>query len=67
MVNTSVYSNQKYLKTFFYQPSQPPYEPRRKNIEKLVFVQGVKIDLTDLLKNNETESLLIFDDSIQKA
>ena len=48
---------------FFYQHSQPLYDVMQKEIENLEFVQGVNFDFLELLKNNGTNYLLIFDDS----
>ena len=38
-----------------------------KEIENTEFVQGVNLDFIDLLENNRTKYLLIFDDSRQKS
>ena len=38
----------------------------QKEIENLEFVQGVNFDFIDLLKNNGTKFLLIFDDSCEE-
>ena len=48
---------------FFYQPL---YGVMQKEIKNLEFVQGVKFELIDSLKNNGTKYLLIFDDSCEK-
>ena len=48
---------------FFYQHSQPLYDVMQKEIENLEFVQGVKFEIIDSLKNNGTIYLLFFDDS----
>ena len=39
----------------------------QKEIENLEFVQGVKFEFIDSLKNNGTEYLLIFDDSCENV
>ena len=46
---------------FFYQHSQPLYNVMQKEIKKLELVQGVNFEFIDLLKNNGTKYLLIFD------
>ena len=51
---------------FFNQHSQPFYDVMQKKIENLEFVQGVKFDFIDSLKNNGTKYLLIFDDSCKE-
>ena len=51
---------------FFYQHSQPLYDVMQKEIENLVFVQGVNFEFIDSLKNNGTKYLLIFDDSCEE-
>ena len=38
----------------------------QKEIENLEFVQGIKFEFIDLLKNNGTKYLLIFDDSCEE-
>ena len=49
--------------TFFNQHSQPLYDVLQKEIKNLEFVQGVKFEFIDSLKNNGTKHLLLFDDS----
>ena len=51
---------------FFYQHSQPLYDVMQKEIGNLEFVQGLKFEFVDSLKNNGTKYLLIFDDSCEE-
>ena len=51
---------------FFYQHSQTLYDAMQKEIENLEFVQGVKFEFIDSLRNNGTKHLLIFDDSCEE-
>ena len=51
---------------FFYQHSKPLYEVMQKEIENLEFVQRVNFEFIDLLKNNGTKHLLIFDNSCEE-
>ena len=51
---------------FFYQYSQPPYIAMQKEIKYLEFVQAVKFEFIDSLKNNGTKYLLIFADSCEE-
>ena len=51
---------------FFYQHSQPVYDVMQKEFENLEFVQGVKFEFIDSLKNIGTNYLLIFDDSCEE-
>ena len=51
---------------FFYQHSQPLYDVMQKEIENLEFVQGIKFEFIDSLKNNGTKYLLIFDNSCEE-
>ena len=51
---------------FFYQHSQLLYDVMQKEIENLEFVQGVKFQFIDLLKDNGTKYLLIFDGSCEE-
>ena len=53
-------------KYMFYQQSQPLYDVMHKEIENLVFVQGVNFELIDSLKNNGAKYLLSFDDSCEE-
>ena len=46
---------------FFYQHSQSLYDVMQKEIENFEFVEGVNFEFIDLLKNNGTKYLLIFD------
>ena len=50
----------------FYQHSQTLYHVMQKEIENLVFVQGVDFEFIDWLKNNGTKYLLIYDDSCEE-
>ena len=40
----------------FHQPSQPLYGGRQKQIDNLEFVEGINVELLDLLKNKGTKS-----------
>ena len=51
---------------FIYQHSQPLYDVMQKDIENLEFVRGVNFEFIDLLENNGTKYLLIFDDSCEQ-
>ena len=51
---------------FFYQYSQTLNDIMQKEIENIEFIQGVKFDFIDSLKNNGTKYLLIFDDSCEE-
>ena len=48
---------------FFYQHCWIFYDAMQKEIKNLEFIQGVKFEFIDSLKNNGTKYLLIFDDS----
>ena len=48
--------------TFFYQHSLTLYDVMQKEIENFEFVQGVKFEFIDSLKNNSTKYLLISKD-----
>ena len=54
-------------KFFFDQPSQLLYDVMQKEIENLEFVQGVNFEYINLLKNNGTKYLLIFDDFCEET
>ena len=49
----------------FYQRTQPLYNVMQKEIENLVFVQGVIFEFIDSLKNNGTKYSLMFDPSCE--
>ena len=51
---------------FFNQHSQTLHVNMQKKNENLEIVQGVNFEFLDLLKNNGTKNLLIFDDSCEK-
>ena len=51
---------------FFYQQSQTLYDVMQKKNGSLEFVQGVKLEIVDSLKNNGTKYLLISDDSCEE-
>ena len=51
---------------FFHQHSQLLHDVKRKEIEDLEFVPGVKFEINDSLKNNGTKYLLTLDDSCEK-
>ena len=51
---------------FLYQLSQPLCDVMRKEIKNLEFVRGVNFEYIDLLKNNGTKYLLIFDASCEE-
>ena len=54
------------LTNFFNQPFQPLYDAMQKKIKNLEFVQGGNLEFVDLLKNNGTKYLLLFDDSCEE-
>ena len=55
-----------YIIYFFYQHSQSLYDIMQKEIENVEFIQGVKFEFIDSVKNNGTKYLLIFDDSCEE-
>ena len=60
-------SNRNLTKFFsFYQHLQPVYDVMQKEIDSLVFFQGVNFEVLDSLKNNGTKYLLKFDDSCEE-
>ena len=57
-------SQPKFDKIYFsYQHSQPLYDVMQNEIENLEFMQRANSEFIDLLKNNGTKYLLIFDNS----
>ena len=51
---------------FFYQHFQTFFDVMQKEIENLEFVQGVKFEKSDSLRNNGTKDFLIFDGSCEE-
>ena len=51
---------------FFYQDSQSLYDVMQKEFENLEFVHGVNFEIIDPLENNDTNYLLLFDDSCEE-
>ena len=60
-ISTKVWQN-----LLFFQHSQPLYDVMQKEIKNLQFVQGIKFEFFDSLKNNGTKYLLKYDNSCEE-